>query len=159
MEAGDTPVLVHNCDVATEDDTRLAMDRAEELQSGRNDYWKADKRGTTAVIGVWNSLEKKLTNRIGINGSGAMSENFVLREGQEFVQAAGHAEEGILNNLKEHEHAIFGAASRNFCNETCHPMILDPENLNVNTVEVGGEGIRGHQPQNSPYTLFWSPKG
>ncbi|MFE6056407.1 RHS repeat-associated core domain-containing protein [Kitasatospora sp. NPDC056446] len=153
--AGTTPVLVHNCGpgVATEDDAMLALNRAEELQASRNDYFMADVKGTTAVIGVFNSQTKAFTTRIGINGGGAMPSGWTLRPGEEFVQAAGHAEEGILNSLGPNEHAVFGAASRNFCVAICSPM------LNVRGVTLGGAGIRGHAAQNSPFTIFWATGG
>ncbi|WP_145793482.1 polymorphic toxin-type HINT domain-containing protein [Kitasatospora atroaurantiaca] len=153
--AGATPVLVHNCGpgVATEDDAMLALNRAEELQASRNDYFMADVKGTTAVIGVFNSETKAFTTRIGINGGGAMPSGWTLRPGEEFVQAAGHAEEGILNSLGPNEHAVFGAASRNFCVAICSPM------LNVRGVTLGGAGIRGHAAQNSPFTIFWATGG
>ncbi|SEE21224.1 intein N-terminal splicing region/RHS repeat-associated core domain-containing protein [Streptomyces sp. 3213] len=150
--AGAAPVLVHNCGpaVATEDDAMLALGRAEELQASRNDYFMADAKGTTAVIGVFNSKTKEFTTRIGINGGGAMPSGWKLRPGEEFVQAAGHAEEGILNSLGPNEHAVFGAASRNFCVAICSPM------LNVRGITVGGAGMRGHAAQNSPFTIFWA---
>ncbi|MCB5179390.1 polymorphic toxin-type HINT domain-containing protein [Streptomyces antimicrobicus] len=153
--AGATPVLVHNCGpgVATEDDAMLALGRAEELQASRNDYFMADVKGTTAVIGVFNSKTKAFTTRIGINGGGAMPSGWTLRPGEEFVQAAGHAEEGILNSLGPNEHAVFGAASRNFCVSICLPM------LNTRGITVGGAGIRGHAAQNSPFTIFWATGG
>ncbi|MFJ2704355.1 LamG-like jellyroll fold domain-containing protein [Streptomyces sp. NPDC087428] len=150
--AGATPVLVHNCGpgVATEDDAMLALGRADELQASRNDYFMADVKGTTAVIGVFNSKTKAFTTRIGINGGGAMPSGWTLRPGEEFVQAAGHAEQGILSSLGPNEHAVFGAASRNFCVAICSPM------LNVRGVTVGGAGLRGHAAQNSPFTTFWA---
>ncbi|WP_428934492.1 RHS repeat-associated core domain-containing protein [Streptomyces sp. ACT015] len=153
--AGTAPLLVHNCGpgVATEDDAMLALGRAEELQASRNDYFMADVKGTTAAIGVFNSKTKAFTTRIGINGGGAMPSGWTLRPGEEFVQAAGHAEEGILNSLGPNEHAVFGAASRNFCVSICSPM------LNVRGVTVGGAGIRGHAAQNSPFTIFWATGG
>ncbi|MGK5731848.1 polymorphic toxin-type HINT domain-containing protein [Streptomyces sp. URMC 124] len=153
--AGAAPVLVHNCGpgVATEDDAMLALGRAEELQASRNDYFMADVKGTTAVIGVFNSKTKAFTTRIGINGGGAMPSGWTLRPGEEFVQAAGHAEEGILKSLGPNEHAVFGAASRNFCVSICSPM------LNVRGITVGGAGIRGHSAQNSPFTIFWATGG
>lgn len=152
MLAGVTPVLVHNCGpgVATEDDAMLALGRADELQASRNDYFMADVKGTTAVIGVFNSKTKAFTTRIGINGGGAMPSGWTLRPGEEFVQAAGHAEQGILSSLGPNEHAVFGAASRNFCVAICSPM------LNVRGVTVGGAGLRGHAAQNSPFTTFWA---
>ncbi|MFJ2416133.1 LamG-like jellyroll fold domain-containing protein [Streptomyces brevispora] len=150
--AGETPVLVHNCGpgVATEDDAMLALGRADELQASRNDYFMADVKGTTAVIGVFNSKTKAFATRIGINGGGAMPSGWTLRPGEEFVQAAGHAEQGILSSLGPNEHAVFGAASRNFCVAICSPM------LNVRGVTVGGAGLRGHAAQNSPFTTFWA---
>ncbi|MFE7972808.1 polymorphic toxin-type HINT domain-containing protein [Streptomyces shenzhenensis] len=150
--AGPAPVLVHNCGpgVATEDDAILALGRAEELQASRNDYFMADVKGTTAVIGVFNSKTKAFTTRIGINGDGAMPSGWTLRPGEEFVQAGGHAEQGILSSLGSNEHAVFGAASRNFCVAICSPL------LNVRGVTVAGAGIRGHAAQNSPFTIFWA---
>ncbi len=79
----------------------------------------ADKKGTTAVIGVFNSETKEYVNRIGINGGGAQPSSWTLRSGEEFVQAPGHAEQGILNSLGPNEHVVYGAASRNFCRDTC----------------------------------------
>ncbi|MEU5088957.1 ricin-type beta-trefoil lectin domain protein [Streptomyces sp. NPDC021356] len=144
--AGVTPVLVHNCGVGTEDDAMLALDRAEELNSTRG-YNSA----TTAVIGVFNSKTKEYSIRIGINGDAPMPASWTLREGEEFVRGAGHAEEAILNSLAAHEHPVFGAASRNFCVDTCSPMLND----HVFGITLGGKGFRGHQPQNSEYTIFW----
>ncbi|MET8824331.1 hypothetical protein ABZX40_07210 [Streptomyces sp. NPDC004610] len=43
-------------------------------------------------------------------------------------------------------------ASHNFCRETCLPL-LDQRGL-----IIGGEGIRGHASQNSPYMLFWAER-
>ncbi|WP_159401492.1 RHS repeat-associated core domain-containing protein, partial [Streptomyces sp. NRRL F-5053] len=150
-----TDVLGLNpCTPGSEDDARLALDRSEELQSMRNDFFMADKKGTTAVIGVFNSETKEYSVRIGINGSGPMPPSWSgqLRPGEEFIQAPGHAEEGILNSLGPNEHAVYGAASRNFCKDTCLPLI------NTRGTEIGGVGIRGHKPQNSPYTLFWAQR-
>ncbi|MFP3988265.1 DUF6531 domain-containing protein [Streptomyces sp. E11-3] len=144
------PLGLMACGPGTKQDALLALDRAEELQSMRNDYFMADQKGTTAVIGVFNSETMQYVTRVGINGPGPMPSSWVLREGEEFVQAPGHAEAGILNSLGPHEHAVYGAASRNFCNDICLPL------LDVRGVEIGGAGIRGHMPQNSPFTLFWS---
>ncbi|WUO31616.1 DUF6531 domain-containing protein [Streptomyces sp. NBC_00286] len=144
------PLGLSPCSPGTRDDALLALNRAEELQSLRNDYWMADVRGTTAVIGVFNSETRQFTRRIGINGDGPMPSGWQLRDGEEFVQAPGHAEDGIINALGPNEHAVYGAASRNFCNDICLPQI------DVRGIEVGGEGIRGHMSQNSPYTLFWT---
>ncbi|MEU9073024.1 RHS repeat-associated core domain-containing protein [Streptomyces sp. NPDC048306] len=144
------PLGLSPCSPGTRDDALLALDRAEELQSLRNDYFMADLKGTTSVIGVFNSQTKQYVKRIGINGSGPMPSTWTLKPGEEFVQAPGHAEEGILGALGPNEHAVYGAASRNFCNDICLPKI------DVRGIEIGGEGIRGHAPQNSAYTLFWS---
>ncbi|TDC21846.1 hypothetical protein E1265_17010 [Streptomyces sp. 8K308] len=138
------------CSPGTVDDAMLALNRAEELQAVRNDYFLADIRGTTAVIGVFNTRTQQYTVRLGINGPGAMPASWTLRPGEEFVQAAGHAEEGIIRSLGPDEIPVFGAASRNFCNDICLELI------NTRDVQVGGAGIRGHAEQNSPYTLFWS---
>ncbi|MGW7171186.1 hypothetical protein ACWGH3_39235 [Streptomyces sp. NPDC054884] len=107
----------------------------------------AQYKGMTAVIGVYNQDTQQVTMRIGINGGGAMPEAWSLRDGEEFVQAAGHAEEGILNSLASNEHAIFGATTINFCNATCFPL------MNVRGMTLGG-GF-GHAAQNSPFRLFW----
>ncbi|MEU0581950.1 polymorphic toxin-type HINT domain-containing protein [Streptomyces griseoincarnatus] len=144
--AGAAAVLVHNCG-ATEDDAWLAHDRAQELQSMRDDYYGAHYNGTTAVIGVLNADTGKISIRIGINGGGAQPSAWSLRPGEEFVQAAGHAEAGILNSLAPNEHAIFGATTINFCNDTCFPL------MNVRGMTLAG-GF-GHKPHNSPFRLFW----
>ncbi|MFI1678090.1 DUF6531 domain-containing protein [Streptomyces sp. NPDC020607] len=144
------PLGLTPCSPGTQQDARLALDRAEELQAIRNDYWMADVKGTTSVIGVFNSETKQYSKRIGINGEGPMPSAWKLRDGETFVRASGHAEEGILKSLGPNEHAVYGAASRNFCNDICLPQI------SARGVEVGGQGIRGHMSQNSPYTLFWS---
>jgi RHS repeat-associated protein len=144
------PIGLSPCSPGTRDDALLALDRAEELQSLRNDYFLADVKGTTSVIGVFNSETRQFVKRIGINGSGPMPSSWTLKPGEEFVQAPGHAEEGILNSLGPNEHAVYGAASRNFCNDICLPKI------DVRGIEIGGEGIRGHASQNSAYTLFWT---
>ncbi|MEU0915690.1 hypothetical protein [Streptomyces althioticus] len=120
---------------------------AQELQSMRNDYYGAQYNGTTAVIGVLNADTGKISIRIGINGGGAQPSSWSLRPGEEFVQAAGHAEEGILKSLAPNEHAIFGATTINFCNATCFPL------MNVRGMTLAG-GF-GHKSQNSPYRLFW----
>ncbi|MFD5937270.1 polymorphic toxin-type HINT domain-containing protein, partial [Streptomyces sp. NPDC060333] len=146
--AGATPVLVHNCGVGSADDAMLALDRAEELNSTRG-YNSA----TTAVIGVFNSKTKKYSIRIGINGDAPQPASWVLRPGEEFARGGigTHAEENILNSLASHEHPVFGAASRNFCVDRCSPMLGE----HVYGLTLGGRGFRGHQPQNSPYTIFW----
>ncbi|CAL9530109.1 hypothetical protein SUDANB6_04038 [Streptomyces sp. enrichment culture] len=63
------------------------------------------------------------------------------------MQAAGHAEEGILNGPASDEHAIFGATTISFCNATCFPL------MNVRGMTLAG-GF-GHKPHNSPFGLFW----
>jgi hypothetical protein len=140
------------CQPGSEVDARLALDRAEELQAQRNDYFMADRKGTTAVIGVFNSDTREYSVRIGINGDGDMPQDWQLRANETFVSAPGHAEEGILRSLMPNEHAVFGGASRNFCRDICLPLI------DARGVELGGAGIRGHQLQNSPFTLFWAQK-
>ncbi|MET9323602.1 polymorphic toxin-type HINT domain-containing protein [Streptomyces sp. NPDC003038] len=146
--AGAAPVLVHNCGVGSEDDAMLALDRAEELNSTRG-YNSA----TTAVIGVFNSKTKAYSIRIGINGDAPQPASWILRPGEEFARGGRgtHAEENILNSLASHEHPVFGAASRNFCVDRCSMMLGD----HVYGLTLGGRGFRGHQPQNSPYTIFW----
>ncbi|MFI5548036.1 polymorphic toxin-type HINT domain-containing protein [Streptomyces sp. NPDC051815] len=146
--AGTAPVLVHNCGVGSEDDAMLALDRAEELNSTRG-YNSA----TTAVIGVFNSKTKTYSIRIGINGDAPQPASWTLRPGEEFARGGfgTHAEENILKSLAPHEHPVFGAASRNFCVDRCSPMLGG----HVYGITLGGRGFRGHQPQNSPYTIFW----
>jgi hypothetical protein len=144
--AGATPVLVHNCGAATEDDAVRAHDRAQELQSTRDDFPGANYKGTTAVIGVYNSDTRSVTIRIGISGGAAQPSAWTLRDGEEFIQGAGHAEESIINNLAANEHIIFGAATTNFCNEHCLPLI-DVRGMNI----MGGHGTRKY----SPFRYFW----
>ncbi|MFB7718427.1 DUF6531 domain-containing protein [Nocardia sp. NPDC056100] len=144
------PLGLTPCSPGTQDDALLALNRAEELQSTRNDYFMADQKGTTAVIGVFDTVTRQFVVRIGINGSGSMPANWVLKPGEQFVQAPGHAEEGIINSLGPNEVAVYGAASRNFCLDICLPMI------DGNGIEIGGVGIRGHSAQNSAYTIFWT---
>ncbi|MGO4635852.1 polymorphic toxin-type HINT domain-containing protein [Streptomyces sp. 2RAF24] len=147
--AGTSPVLVHNCGpgAASEDDAMLSLDRAAELQSVRNDYPGAQYNGTTAVVGVFNSETKRVTIRIGVNGGGAMPSSWTLRQGEEFVQAAGHAEEGIVRSLADNEHVIFGATTINFCNANCVIM------MNVRGMTL--KGGFGHKSHNSPFRMFW----
>jgi hypothetical protein len=110
----------------------------------------ADMKGTTAVIGVFNSKTKQHTIRIGINGDGEMPPSWTLRPDEEFVRAPGHAEEGILRSLGPNEYAVYGGASRNFCRDICLPPI------DTRGATVGGAGLRGHASQNSPFTMFWT---
>ncbi|MEU4765681.1 polymorphic toxin-type HINT domain-containing protein [Actinosynnema sp. NPDC023794] len=150
--AGAISVLVHNCGnrIASEDDAWLSLDRAMELQSTRDDGMVV--HGTTAVIGVYNTLTHQTSTRLAINGPGEMPGTWTLRPGETFVQGArlrDHGEETILNNMAAHEHAIFGAASRNFCVANCLP------HLDVRGAVLLGEGMFPHLPQNSPFRLFY----
>ncbi|MFD9409916.1 polymorphic toxin-type HINT domain-containing protein [Streptomyces sp. NPDC059989] len=139
-------VLVHNCGAATEDDAIRAHDRAQELQSTRDDFPGAHYKGTTAVIGVFNSATKKVAIRIGISGGADQPAAWTLREGEEFIQAAGHAEESIIKNLGPDEHIIFGAATTNFCFEHCLPL-MDVRGMTLK----GGHGTIKY----SPFRYFW----
>lgn len=146
MVAGVTPLLVHNCGPVTRDDAIRAHDRAQELQSIRDDFPGANYNGVTAVIGVFNSSTKKVSIRIGISGGAELPPAWTLRGGEEFIQAAGHAEEGIIKNLGKNEHIIFGAATSNFCKEHCLPLV----NVRGMTLE-GGHGTKKY----SPFRYFW----
>jgi len=148
--AGTTPILVHNTCGPTEGDAVAARGRAEELQGARNDYPHADQHGTTSVIGVFNTQSRTWTNRIAINGDGAMPSAWSLRPGEEFVQGPGHAEETVVNNLGPNEVIGFGGTSRNICWDICH-RALDSRGL-----QFGGAGYRGGNADKSPYSLFWS---
>lgn len=116
----------------------------------RNDYPHADQHGTTSVIGVFNTQSRTWTNRIAINGDGAMPSSWSLRPGEEFVQGPGHAEETVVNNLGPNEVIGFGGTSRNICWDICH-RALDSRGL-----QFGGAGYRGGNADKSPYSLFWS---
>ncbi|MFF0574621.1 polymorphic toxin-type HINT domain-containing protein [Streptosporangium saharense] len=146
--AGASPVLVHNCG-PTENDALLARGRAEELQAQRNDYPNAANHGTTATIGVFNTETRAWSLRVGVNGGGPMPSGWTLREGEEFVQAAGHAEEGILNSLGPNEIVGFGGTSRNICAAVCYRL------LNVRGMRFGGQGYMGGRPDKTPFSLFW----
>lgn len=111
--------------------------------SSRDQWVVRDLRGPS----VFNQDTKQVTIRIGINGEGEMPSSWSLRDGEEFVQAAGHAEEGILNSLAPNEHAIFGATTINFCNATWFPLV------NIRGMTLSG-GF-GHQSHNSAFRLFW----
>ncbi|MDR7273632.1 RHS repeat-associated protein [Catenuloplanes atrovinosus] len=146
--AGGQPVLVHNCG-PTETDASLARDRAEELQSGRDDYWNAANHGTTAVIGVFNTKTKQWTNHIAINGDGEMPSGWTLGANEKFVQGRGHAEEAILNNLGPDEVVGFGGTSRNICRDICYPL------LNGAGMRFGGAGYFGGRADKTEFSLFW----
>ncbi|MER8185266.1 polymorphic toxin-type HINT domain-containing protein [Kitasatospora sp. NPDC094015] len=148
--AGTTPVLVHNECGPSELDAIGARGRAEELQGMRTDYPHADQKGTTAVIGVFNTETKTWVNRIAFEGSGGMPSNWILRPGEEFVPGRGHAEETILDNLGPNEIVGYGGTSRNICWDICYGR-LDSRNL-----VFGGAGYRGGNADKSPFTLFWS---
>ncbi|MFI5897483.1 DUF6531 domain-containing protein [Actinoplanes sp. NPDC051513] len=147
--AGHTTVLVHNCGGPEEIDGKLARDRAEELQSLRNDYPNAANHGTTSVIGVFNKTTGRWTNHVAINGGGAMPSTWTLRAGEKFVQGAGHAEETILANLGPDEIVGFGGTSRNICRDTCYPL------LNGNGMRFGGAGYFGGRADKTPFSYFW----
>jgi hypothetical protein len=92
----------------------MARNRAEELQSQRDDYPNAANHGTTSVIGVFNKTTKTWTNHVSINGDGAMPSGWKLGEGEKFIQGPGRAEETILNNLGPDEVVGFGGLRGTF---------------------------------------------
>jgi hypothetical protein len=47
----------------------------------------------------------------------------LLKDGEEFVPGAGHAEETILNHLGDQWEPIAGGTSRNVCETVCAPLI------------------------------------
>ncbi|WP_033215567.1 hypothetical protein [Kitasatospora phosalacinea] len=139
----------------TEDDAKAARSRASELQAQRPP--PMNDRGTTAVIGVYNTATKTWTNRIAIEGGGPRPPDWKLRPGEEFVQARGtasrsviHAEETIIDSLGPDEIIGFGGASRNICRDACYRA------LTGRGITFGGAGDFNGAPDKTPYSTFWS---
>ncbi|GAA0516934.1 hypothetical protein Ade02nite_84890 [Paractinoplanes deccanensis] len=147
--AGNEPVLVHNCGAPVENDAKLARDRAESLQSLRDDYPNAANHGTTSVIGVYNKTTGQWTHHIAINGDGDMPNGWTLDANEKFIRGRGHAEQTILNNLGDDEIVGFGGTSRNICRDTCYPL------LNSNGMRFGGAGYFGGRADKTPFSYFW----
>ncbi|WP_114773716.1 LamG-like jellyroll fold domain-containing protein [Lentzea flaviverrucosa] len=155
-KAAAADVLVHNQDPRNsagcggvepgpggETDARLAMDRANELAA---QYYA---EGTVAVIGVFNTKTKARSIRIGINGDRDKPAGWKLRDGEEFVREGGHAEEGILDKLGEHELVEFGGVSRNVCWDRCHRALASRD------LVFGGGEFPGRDDK-SPWRMFWT---
>jgi hypothetical protein len=100
-------------------------------------------------MGIYNKTTGQWTNRIAINGGGAMPSGWTLNSGEQFVQGVGHAEETILNTLGPDEVVGFGGTSRNICRDICYPM------LNGNGMRFGGAGYYGGRADKTPFSLFW----
>ncbi|GAB7184245.1 hypothetical protein ATKI12_4076 [Kitasatospora sp. Ki12] len=139
----------------TEDDAKAARSRAEELQAQRPP--PMNDRGTTAVIGVYNTATKTWTNRIAIEGGGPLPPGWELRPGEKFVQADGaasrpviHAEETVIDSLGPDEVIGYGGTSRNICQDACYRALAG------RGITFGGAGDRGGAPDKSPYSTFWS---
>ncbi|MCX5093841.1 hypothetical protein OOK36_34160 [Streptomyces sp. NBC_00365] len=109
----------------------------------------AGDRGTTAVIAVRNTETNVLSIRTGINGGGEAPDSWPQWAKDSFVQAGGHAEEGIINSMAPNEVLEFGGTSRNICEETCYPL------MNQRGIIVGGPEFPGAADK-TPWRMFWT---
>jgi hypothetical protein len=161
VEAGATPVLVHNCDgrggLSNQEEAEHASIAADVLQQSRYRATNEDipgvrgaqgKFGTTAVVGVRNKTSGEVSIRTAVNHDGEAPNSWPQWAKDAFVQGEGHAETTILNGLADDEEIAFGAASRNVC-WGCHSALSsDPE------IVVGGPQFPGG-PNASPFRMFW----
>lgn len=150
MLAGAAPVLVHNCG-GYKKEAEAAYEHAADLQDLRhvatnNAYPIAGSHGTTAVIGVRNMETGRISIRTGINGSKPAPDSWPQWAQDAFVQADGHAEEGIISSLAANEHIVFGAASRNVC-FVCEGMMSEDMVL--------GGGIFPGKGDKTFFRMFW----
>ncbi|WTI72489.1 polymorphic toxin-type HINT domain-containing protein [Streptomyces sp. NBC_00728] len=150
---GDMSILVHNtCGPGGPGEAALAQESAAALQdlrhSATNDHWMAGDRGTTAVIAVRNS-KGQLFIRTGINGGGEAPDSWPKWAKDVFVQAIGHAEEGILSKMASGEVLEFGGTSRNICEMQCYPL------LSQRGIIVGGPEFPGREDK-TPWRMFWT---
>jgi large repetitive protein len=76
-----------------------------------------------------------------------MPSGWTLRQGEEFVRAAGHAEEGIISSLGKHDVVEFGGISRNICRDVCYPL------LNYPGLVFGGPEFPGRKDK-TPWRMF-----
>jgi hypothetical protein len=161
VRAGDTPVLVHNCDIhgglSNEEEAYHAHIAADVLQQARHRATNETiagvrgaqgQFGTTAVIGVRNTTTRSISIRTAVNHGGEAPNSWPQWAKDAFVQGDGHAETTILNSLADDEEAVFGAASRNIC-LGCHSALSsDPD------IIIGGKEFAGG-PKASPFRMFW----
>ncbi|MEU6194565.1 LamG-like jellyroll fold domain-containing protein [Streptomyces sp. NPDC047061] len=159
VEAGDTPVLVHNC--GYEEEAQTAQKRADELKNkwGRGHGWS-----TVAVVGVRNKTTGVISQKVALAGGkdiSAIGED-VLQDGESFIQgqivpgrltangnpAFEHAEEAVFNWAKENDHeVIYGGTSRNVCRGVCEPLVRA-------TMTLGGKVFRGAADK-TQFRMFW----
>ncbi|WP_406400100.1 DNRLRE domain-containing protein [Streptomyces sp. NBC_00879] len=155
VQAGATPVLVHNC--GNEEEAQHAYIAADVLQQAR--YRATNESipgvrgaqgqyGTTAVVGVRNTTTGDISIRTAVNHGGDAPNSWPQWAQNAFVQGEGHAETTILSSLADNEEVLFGAASRNVC-WGCHGSLSsDPG------IVIGGPRFRGG-PLASPFRMFW----
>lgn len=159
--AGNTPVLVHNCNgrggLSNEGEAQHAHIAADVLQQAR--YRATNETiagvrgaqgqfGTTAVVGVRNTTTGNVSIRTAVNHSGDAPDSWPQWAKDAFVQGEGHAETTIVNSLAPDEEIAFGAASRNVC-WSCHSALSSDPGL-----VMGGPQFPGG-PNASPFRMFW----
>ncbi|MER6296914.1 polymorphic toxin-type HINT domain-containing protein, partial [Streptomyces althioticus] len=147
VQAGTTPVLVHNCG-GTEAGARQLMERATQLQS------EAGWSGTTAVVRVRNVADPSRVETWVASNKTYMptgwKKNNSLRPGEIFVQLEGHAEQSIIEALDGKWDIIEGGTSTGVCWSRCTPL------LTGQGVTIGGPEFRSSK-SNSPRRMFWKP--
>ncbi|MFE7753329.1 hypothetical protein [Streptomyces sp. NPDC057428] len=129
MEAGDTPVLVHNCNVYA----KQSYDRAQELHKGLfkgpedGDGGYAYKNDTTAVL-MARDTEGNIRSVVASNRPyvpRAIKNQLDEAAGDVYANGRGHAEMTALAYIQKNEWTVLGgAANRNIC-AFCENSIRD----------------------------------
>lgn len=159
VEAGSTPVLVHNCDFQSK--AVAAQERAQELK----DQWgKGHGWSTVSVVGVRHKVTGEISEKVSLAGGkdiSAIGEN-VLKDSEEFIPgklvpgrltkdgnpAFEHAEEAVFNWAAANGYdVVYGGTSRNVCRGICAPLVEQ-------TMTLAGQKFRGAADK-TRYRTFW----
>ena len=149
VAVGPAAVLVHNsCPKGSLTGAFVRQARAGYLQSLRTG--RMGNEGTTAVIRLWNSSTGDIMDAIATESRNMPAEwAGMLKNGENFIPGAGHAEETILNWAAANGwEPIEGGASRNVCIAICSRM------LRGLGLTLGGPTF-AHAAQNTAFRMFW----
>lgn len=126
--------------------------RAADLQGLRERPWLV-RNGTTSAIAARNVATGDVTTFIATEGE-TMPATWagLLKDGEQFVPGAGHAEQAILNYLGSDWELIAGGTSRNVCATVCAPLIQGRGGI------LGGPAFPWNPASGLPktdYRMFW----
>ncbi|MTD15253.1 hypothetical protein GIS00_15025 [Nakamurella sp. YIM 132087] len=130
--------------------------RAADLQSQRERPWLV-RNGTTAVVQVRHTETGEVRTLIATEAP-TMPRTWEgqLRDGEQYVDGVGHAEQTILSHLDGSPEwsPTAGGTSRNVCESTCAPLITGSGG------QTGGPtfpGVTTGELAKTPHRMFWWP--